>query len=141
MNNSWEKTKEVMKYVSPLTWLVVEGMEKSVQAINGASQGSTESLEVEVIKQKMKMEFAQAQARVAQELAIAKRIENAAEVEIEEFYDTSGKGNLGLQADLKAETAALGLGGEGRKITKRIYHFRGWRAEDGEETVQQDINA
>ena len=128
-----------MKYVSPLSWLVMEGMEKSAEAINGASNGSAEGLEVEIIKQKMKMEFAQAQARVAQELAIAKRIENAAEVEIEEFYDTSGKGNLGLQADLKTETASLGLGGEGRKITKRIYHFRGWRAENDEETFQQDV--
>ena len=69
------------------------------------------------------MRMAEAQARVAQELAIAKRIEMATEVEIEEFYDIQGEGSLGVKADEKAVT--LGASASGQKVCKRVYHFRG----------------
>jgi len=71
------------------------------------------------------MGFALQQARIAQELAIAKRIENADVVEIEEFYDASGKGNIGISADANSGVASFGIGAEGRRVVKRIYHFKG----------------
>ena len=74
-------------------------------------------------KQELQMQMAEAQAKVAQELAIAKRIEIAEEVEIEEFYDTSDEANVGL--NLKEESISLGASASGRKVTKRIYKFRG----------------
>lgn len=63
------------------------------------------------------------EAKIAQELAIAERIKNSDEVEIEEFYDTSGKGNIGLNTE--KEKILLGVSGEGRNITKRIIKFKG----------------
>jgi len=44
------------------------------------------------MRQELEGRIAEYQARVAQEVAIAKRIDNALEVENEEFYDTSGEG-------------------------------------------------
>jgi hypothetical protein len=74
-------------------------------------------------KQELQMQMAEAQAKVAQELAIAKRIEIAEEVEIEEFYDLSGEANAGL--NLKEESVSFGASANGRRVTKRIYKFRG----------------
>ena len=83
-------------------------------------------LEVEAQKQSIEMAMARAQAKVAQELAIARRIEVAEEVEIEEFYDASGEGNLGVRAGETGFT--VGAGGAGKRVTKRVYKFRGFGA-------------
>lgn len=64
-----------------------------------------------------------AQAKAQQEQAIALRIACAEEVQIEEYYDTSGKGQIGVTA--KEEGITAGLGGEGRRVTKRIIKFTG----------------
>lgn len=64
------------------------------------------------------------QARVAQELAIAERIASSNEVEIEEYYEGAGKGQAGLMAN--AETASIGVSGEGRRVTKRVVRFGGF---------------
>lgn len=69
------------------------------------------------------MKMAEAQARVAQELALASRIETAEEVEMEEYYDTSGEGSLGVQATEGA--LSLGASGSGRKVSKRVFRFKG----------------
>jgi len=69
------------------------------------------------------MRTAEAQARVAQEVAIARRIETAKEVEIEEFYNYSGEGLIGVKSD--GESISLGAGGAVRRISKRFYRFRG----------------
>ena len=84
------------------------------------------------MKQNLQMQFAQQQARIAQELAIARRIDNAEEVEIEEFYDNSGKGNAGASFDQANQNASVGIGAEGRRVTKRVYHFKGWKLQDAE---------
>ncbi len=139
MASTWETSKELMKIVSPLTWLIMEGAEKSSNLIAKASDQGLEKLTEEVAKQNLKMQFEQQQARIAQEVAIANRIANAQEVEIEEFYDASGKGHLGLTADVNAGTGAIGLGGEGRKVTKRVYHFNGWR-ESEMQVITQEMN-
>ncbi|WP_143589673.1 hypothetical protein [Thalassospira mesophila] len=44
--------------------------------------------------------MAKIQAQVAQELAFAHRIENAEEVEIEEYYEGEGKDGLGAKCCL-----------------------------------------
>ena len=67
--------------------------------------------------------MAQAQARVAQELAIARRIEGAADVQIEEYYEYSGDGSLGLKTDGNGLT--IGASGSGQRVSKRIYRFTG----------------
>ncbi|MGE7997532.1 hypothetical protein ACQKOF_02395 [Lysinibacillus sp. NPDC093190] len=62
-----------------------------------AEQEDIALLENEARLQEIENRISEYQARVAQELAIAKRIETAAEVEIEEFYDTTGSGGVGFQ--------------------------------------------
>jgi hypothetical protein len=122
----WEKTKKLMWQVNPLAGLVAELGEKGVNLISSASDAGIEQLKEEVAKQNLQMQFAQQQARVAQELAIARRIDNAQEVMIEEFYDESRKGNIGLSIDQKSQSGTLGFGAEGNRVTKRVYHFKGW---------------
>ena len=67
--------------------------------------------------------MAKMQSQVAQELAIAHRIENAEEVQTEEYYEGTGKGGAGISTD--GVSASLSVGAEGRKVTKRIYRFTG----------------
>jgi len=69
--------------------------------------------------------MAERQAKVAQELAIAQRIRTAEEVEVEELYDYSGEGNLGL--NVKDEGVMLGACGKGSRVVKRICRFKGVR--------------
>lgn len=134
--STWDVAKVILRTQSPVAWLVAEGAEAAAKTIAKASEKGLETLQDEVAKQNLQMQFAQQQARIAQELAIARRIDNAEEVEIEEFYDTAGKGNVGLSMDLKKETASIGLGAEGRLVTKRVYHFKGWRTSEAEVVTQ-----
>lgn len=134
--SAWDAGKIALKYSSPVAWIVAEGVEAAAKAISKASDKGVEPLREEVHKQNLQMQFAQQQARVAQELAIARRIDNAEEVEIEEFYDTSGNGHVGLTVDGKSKTGSFGLGAEGRQVTKRVYHFKGWRSQDVEVITQ-----
>lgn len=87
-----------------------------------AEQEDIDLLENEARLQEIENRISEYQARVAQELAIAKRIETAAEVEIEEFYDTTGSGGVGFQ---KIESGInLGINGNGRRVVKRVYRFK-----------------
>lgn len=127
--SAWEKVRKFYSF-DPVSNLVLNGIEKAAVSITAASAQGVASLQEEAAKQRLQMELAQEQARVAQELAIARRIDSAEEVEIEEFYDASSKGNLNVGVDAASSTGSIGLGGEGRKVTKRIYHFKGWRDMD-----------
>lgn len=127
--SAWEITKKVLKYTNPTAALLTDAVELAAKAVSSASEKGVEPLKEEIAKQNLQLQFAQHQARVAQELAIARRIDSAEEVEIEEFYDASGKGQVGLSVGAEAATGNLGLGGEGRKVTKRIYRFKGLHAE------------
>ncbi|MDN4498009.1 hypothetical protein QYE73_12060 [Pseudomonas mosselii] len=80
-------------------------------------------LRVETERRELEMRMAEAEARVAQELAIARRIETAHEVEMTEYFDYSGKGHVGLKAD--AESISVGAGGSGRRVSKRKFVFKG----------------
>ena len=111
-------------YYNPLGFLIEKISESTANSTNDSNKNqSIEDLQLSARKQELQMQMAEAQAKVAQEIAIAKRIELAEEVEIEEFYDTSGEGNLGLKAD--ANSVGLGASGSGHKVTKRIYKFSG----------------
>src|SRR3546814_12105167 len=85
-------------------------------SIDVASDEGLPSLREEAAKQRIKMDFSQHQARVVQELAIAKRIENAAEVEIEEYYDDSGEGSAGLTVNAESQTGSFGFSDENRRV-------------------------
>ncbi|RXJ87316.1 hypothetical protein [Arcobacter sp. CECT 8985] len=114
--------------------LVIDGVKASSKDMEKAK--NLDVLREESLKQEIKMEFSKHQARVAQELAIAKRIENALEVEIEEYYDNSGKGEGGVKVDLATQSGGLGMSTENRKVSKRVYRFKGKSdTEDFEEIV------
>lgn len=103
------------------------GVEKATQTVASASDKGVDQLKEEIDKQSLQIQFAHQQARIAQELTIARRIDNAEDVEIEKFYDTSGKSNAAFSVDQACQTASFGVGAEGRRVTKRVYHFKGWR--------------
>ena len=103
---------------------IYSALSDSQSEVKAAESEGLASLEEEAKKQRIVMEFQAHQARVAQELAIAERIASSHEVEIEEFYDGSGKGSLGLKTE--GESITLGASGEGRRVTKRVIRFTGW---------------
>lgn len=108
-----------------LSALLIDTMMKSVNKSNSVAEtGDIDQLQIEARMQEIESKIAEFQAKVAQELAIAKRIENAAEVEIEEFYDTEGSGGVGLQLD--TSNVNLGVSGTGKRVSKRVYRFKGW---------------
>ena len=82
-----------------------------------------DELRVETERQELASSIAESQARVAQELAIARRIETAAEVEMEEFYDYALEGKIGIQAD--ATKISAGAGGSNKRVSRRVYRFKG----------------
>lgn len=77
---------------------------------------------MEAERQELAMQMAERQAKVAQELALARRIENANDVEMEEFYDVSGAAHAGVKSSDGAISA--GIGGQGQKVARRIYRFK-----------------
>jgi len=84
-----------------------------------------DELQDQTRRKEFEMAMARDEARVAQELAIAERILVAEEVEIEEFYDTSANGSLGIKAE--GQTITAGASGGGKRVVKRVYKFRGFR--------------
>ena len=111
----------------PTGYLIAKIAETALDSTKDSTGKKTlEELQLVAKKQEIQMQMAEAQARVAQELAIAKRIEIAEEVEIEEYYDISGKGDLGVKASERE--VVVGASAAGRKVTKRIYKFRGLHA-------------
>lgn len=85
--------------------------------------GDMTKVREETERQENEMRRLEAQAKVAQETAIAARIASAGEVQIEEYYEYAGDGKLGASVDEKGLT--IGASGSGRRISKRIYRFSG----------------
>ena len=81
---------------------------------------SITELEQSAMEAKITAEVLTNQAKVQQEQAIATRILLAEVVEIEEYYDISGQGQAGMNADMASETISIGLSLEGKKISKRV---------------------
>ena len=96
---------------------------------------SITELEQSAMEAKLTAEVLTNQAKVQQEQAIATRILLAEVVEIEEYYDISGQGNLGLSADGASETITLGASLQGKKISKRVIKFSGFNNNVSEETL------
>lgn len=115
---------------------IVEAASKKVSKAETASDKEISVLRVESERQELQMRMAEAQARVAQEVAIARRIETAEEVEMEEFYDYSGEGHIG--AKFNGEDLSVGAGGSGRRVSKRIYRFRGNTTQNVEVVADED---
>ena len=132
MSNNYTKAAKIAGAASALllpgmglTSLIAESAINAIKKSNNAAEsGDINKLQEEAAIQEIENRISEFQARVAQELAIAKRIENAYEVEIEEFYDSSGEGSLGAQ--YKEGTFNLGATGSGRRVNKRIYRFKGF---------------
>lgn len=113
--------------LNPTGYLIGKIAEYALDSIKeDPSKKSLEELQLAAKKQELQMLMAEAQAKVAQELAIAKRIEIAEEVEIEEFYDINVEGNIGINA--KEQSISLGASASGRRVSKRIYKFSGVNA-------------
>ena len=124
MRLAFEKALELMVKSTPIIGPVAGVLIESARDAEVASQGADLSvLANEAKRQEISLHMAKMQAQVAQELAIAHRIENAVEVEIEEYYEGNGRGGLSGSANL--DGASVFLGGEGRKVVKRIYRFTG----------------
>lgn len=139
--SNWDAVKAGLKYTNPLILQMVEQGEKAAKEITAAANKGLAPLEEEAAKQTLRLQLDQQRARVEQELAIARRIDNAEEVEIEEIYNISGKGNLGVTADAKSQTATIGLGAEARHVAKRIYRFKGWRLVESESDMPLELTA
>jgi hypothetical protein len=118
----------------PVAGLIMEAMTRSQAAVTEAETLSDDSLAKEAARQQVVMEFQAHSARVAQELAIAERMATADDVEIEEYYEGTGKATAGMKFDSGA--AVVGLSGEGRRVTRRIIKLKGLAssAEVGEST-------
>lgn len=76
-----------LELISLLTSKLAESIQKSITV---SERGNVAELESEEQLQEVQHRISENQARVAQELAIAQRIQHAEEVEIEEIYDNSG---------------------------------------------------
>lgn len=82
-----------------------------------------EAIRREAERQEIVARMAERQSKVAQEIAIARRIETSEEVEMEEFFDLSADGHAGFKAE--GGTVSLGAGVEGAKVSRRVLRFRG----------------
>ena len=117
-------TRIVTYAVSPLLGSLVDAFAAlSDRSDKVTESGELDDLRNEAERQELAARMAESQARIAQEIAIARRIETATEVEIEEFYDTAGDGQLGLTGSEKGVT--LGASGSGRRVSRRVYRFTG----------------
>jgi hypothetical protein len=105
---------------SLITETIIESSKKSQNIIDN---GSYKEIEDEINRRTAETKILELEAKVSQEVAIAKRIEDAIDVEIEEYYEAGGSGKIGANV---SETGFGGeLSGHGKKIVKRIYKFKG----------------
>ena len=121
-----EATKIVVNPSGYLIAQLTEVMSKKVAKSAKDSPAELPSLRVQAERQELEMRIAEAQAKVAQEIAIARRIESADEVEIEEFYEYSGDGKAGIKIGLESVGAEAGI--SGKRVSKRVYRFKGANA-------------
>jgi hypothetical protein len=117
---------------------IAKMLKKAVSSALEVSESKDMSvIDSEAHKQALELQMAHAQAKVAQELAIAQRIQNADEVVIEEYYSGEAKGNVGVTGDKKG--ISVGASAEGRKVTKRVYRFIGGKQkEEKTEILEQE---
>lgn len=119
-----ENAKEVLVAKNPLLGLIVKFASSEIVKSNELTQaGQLEEMRREAEKQEIALAMAERQAKVAQEIAIAHRIETAEEVEVEEFFEYNSKGQIGLDSD--GTKLGIGIGGSGQRVSRRICRFKG----------------
>ena len=129
---------EVLKFaINPTGYAINTLMESSRALISNSSSQDIEKLEDSARRVEIQAYALQSQAKVEQELAIARRIMCAEEVEIEEQYDGSGDGSAGVKVSEKG--ASLGISGSGRLVTKRIIKFKGFNEQYVQE-IKSELN-
>ena len=122
--NFWEVTFQALVATTPIIGPSAAALLRASQDSKKASESNDlQVLTDEAERQKVELLMAEMQARVAQEMAIAQRIQSASEVEIEEYYEGSGEGNAGITA--KEGAVTFGVSGRGSKVTRRVYRFKG----------------
>ncbi|ATG17193.1 hypothetical protein CO695_13135 [Providencia alcalifaciens] len=109
--------------ISPTGYAISKILEKSGNEIS-ESTANIDELNDKAKRVEIESKALLAQAKVEQELSIARRIMCAQEVEIEEYYDINGKGTVGLKTEQEGIT--FGASGEGSKVTKRVIKFSGF---------------
>ncbi len=122
-----EKVDVALAFISPVGFLIKKLMDTSDDVdkqIIAKKKLTIAELEEEARRQEIKMDLLAAEAKAAQEIAIARRIEQAFEVEIEEFYDVSGEGSAGVKTD--GQMYSVGLSGSGKRVTRRVFKFNGF---------------
>ena len=124
-NKALDVMKKVVKYTTPLGFMAFTAAELASQKSKAIIEsGDIDEMALEAKRKRLELEILEGDAKIAQELAIAQRIEHAEEVTIEEYYDASGDGSLGVS--LQGEVPIIGAKGSGRQVSKRVYTFRGF---------------
>ncbi|MEC0304739.1 hypothetical protein, partial [Terribacillus saccharophilus] len=122
--------------MSPLSGMLADVVVESYTKFRKKKETATaEELREDAEKETLEYRVTEEYAKVIQEIAIAKRIESAVEVEIEEFYDYSGEATAGFKKGKASSN--LGLTGNGKKVQKRIYRFKGSLTEETESTIDK----
>lgn len=126
--------------LNPTGYLIEIAIRKTMDAFSksaGSSEVTAEELNEDATKANIQSSVLQEHAKVEQELSIARRILIAEEVEIEEFYDTSGNGGVGIKNDV-TDGLSVGAHGSGRRITKRVVKFKGFNSQAQEMLAQSE---
>lgn len=116
--------------LNPTGYLLEMAFNKATEAFSSSAADkdvTSQQLTEEAVKASITANVLSEQAKVEQELSIAKRILIAEEVEIEEFYDISGSGGAGVKTN--GDNFTLGAHAEGKKVTKRVIKFKGFNSE------------
>lgn len=116
--------------LNPSGYLIDIALKKSMESFSSSTSEkdiTPEAMNEEAIKANIQSTVLAEQAKVEQEISIAKRILIAEKVEIEEFYDTSGSGGIGAKAE--SDKLSFGAHGEGKKVTRRVIKFKGFNSE------------
>ncbi|HCT9943206.1 TPA: hypothetical protein OUD64_003852 [Enterobacter kobei] len=125
-----DKIDLIRMVVNPTGFMLETLLKQSMSTFSNSATNkeiTPEELSEEAVKANLQSTVLAEQAKVEQEISIAKRILIAEKVEIEEFYDTSGAGHLGVKTD--GTTFSLGAQGEGKRVTKRVIKFKGFNSE------------
>lgn len=109
--------------VAPLLSAVATALEKMVPTITRLQPHDSPEAKDAADIHRREIELLNAQAKAAQELAIAERIRTAETVSIDEFYDSKGKAGLG--ARVQEGGALFGVDGSAQRVTRRTITFTG----------------
>jgi hypothetical protein len=121
--NKYFQDNSDMPFEPPIITLGKILYDAIIETQSDVDSGDMVELKKEEARQEISMRMAERQAKVAQELAIAERIRDAEEVEIEEYNDNSKEGSGGL--NVSESSVALGVNGKSAFVSKRVFRFKG----------------